>query len=72
MPAIAASRRTTSEISYALGADARPCLIHLTTNDEEHGRGRPRREPQREPRARTAGRAVGEDFEDLFARPVRV
>jgi hypothetical protein len=33
MPAIAASRRTTSEISHVLGADVRPCLIHLTTND---------------------------------------
>ena len=69
MPAIAASRRTTPEISHVLGADVRPCLIHLTTNDEQPGRSRPRRDPQREARARAAGHAVGEDSEDLFDRP---
>jgi hypothetical protein len=72
MPAIAASRRTTSEISHVLGADVRPCLIHLTTNDEEPGRGRPRREPQREARAQAAGHAVGENSEDLFDCPLRL
>ncbi|HEU4928182.1 MAG TPA: hypothetical protein VFT24_14095 [Vicinamibacterales bacterium] len=71
MPAIAASRRTTSEISHVLGADVRPGLIHLTTNDEQHGRGRPRREPQREARGQAAGHAVGEDSEDLFDRRLR-